>query len=115
MKQTIAIPVTGKVLSGHFGHCEEFYFAEVENKNITSERMVTPPEHEPGLYPKWVKEQGGTLVIAGGMGQKARNLFAENGVETIVGAEIKAPKLIVEDYLKGVLKTSENTCNHHEN
>ena len=112
MGKIIAIPVTGGVLSGHFGHCEEFYFAEVNDGKIVNERFQTPPPHEPSLYPRWVKEQGGQLVIAGGMGQKACNLFAQNGVEYIVGADQKEPRLVVEDYLKGELQTSGNSCDH---
>ena len=112
MKQTIAIPLTGGVLSSHFGHCEQFYFAEVEDKKIVAERILTPPEHEPGLYPRWVKEQGGTLVIAGGMGHKACDLFAQNGVEIVVGGPNEDPKKIVEDYLEGSLVTTSNSCDH---
>ena len=113
MKKTIVIPVTEGKLSSHFGHCEQFYFAEVVDNKITNEYMQTPPEHEPGLYPRWVKEQGGSLVIAGGMGPKARALFSENGMETIVGAPTEDPRKVAEDFLNGVLQTSENSCNHH--
>lgn len=112
MKKAIVIPVTDGVLSSHFGHCEQFYFASVEENRITEERFQTPPEHEPGLYPKWVKEQGGTLVIAGGMGQRARTLFDQNGVETIVGAPSERPRKVAEDFLNGVLQTTENSCDH---
>ena len=112
MKQTIAIPVTDSVLSSHFGHCEEFYFATVEDKKIVDEKMITPPEHEPGLYPKWVKAQGADFVIAGGMGPKARDLFAANGVDIVVGAPTIAPREVVEQYLNGTLETTANSCNH---
>lgn len=112
MKKTIVIPVTEGVLSGHFGHCEEFYFAEIEDNKIVKEYKITPPEHEPGLYPKWVKEQGGTLVIAGGMGQKACKLFEENGVEYIVGATSYEPRTVVENYLSNQLEVTENSCDH---
>lgn len=112
MKTVIVIPVTGKVLSQHFGHCEEFYFATVNDGKIYDEHMNIPPEHEPGLYPKWVREHGGTLVIAGGMGQKARDLFAGEGVEVVVGAPSKDPREVVEEYLAGSLVTAANTCNH---
>ena len=115
MKKCIAVPVTAGVLSAHFGHCEQFYFAVTEDGKILEDRFQTPPAHEPGLYPKWVKEQGGELVIAGGMGQKARDLFAQNAVETIVGAPNEDPKVIVEKYLASALQTTENSCNHdHE-
>ena len=113
MKKVIVTPVTGGRLSAHFGHCEEFYFATTQEGKIIEEKMITPPEHEPGLYPKWVKQQGGELVITGGMGPKAVNLFKENGVETIVGAATDEPRRVVEKYLDGTLETSANSCNHH--
>ena len=112
MKTIIVVPVTGGVLSGHFGHCEEFYFAEIEEGKIVKDYMITPPEHEPGLYPKWVKGQGGTLVIAGGMGKKACGLFAENGVEYITGAVPAEPRQVVESYLAGNLEVTQNSCDH---
>lgn len=112
MKKTIAVPVTGGLLSAHFGHCEQFYFATIDGQRVVNERFVTPPAHEPGLYPKWVREQGADLVIAGGMGQRACDLFAQNGVQTLVGANAGAPREVVEWFLKGALQTHENPCNH---
>lgn len=112
MEKVIVIPVTDGVLSGHFGHCEQFYFAQVEDGKIVGERFLTPPAHEPGLYPRWVKEQGGQLVIAGGMGQRACGLFAENGVDVVVGANPAAPRSVVEDYLNNKLQVSGNSCDH---
>lgn len=112
MKQIIAIPLTSKVLSAHFGHCEEFYFATIEDEQIINERYITPPEHKPGLYPKWVHEQGAKLVIAGGMGPKAIQLFKEQKVEVIVGAEALAPSTLIQQFIHGTLTTSANSCNH---
>jgi len=108
----IAVPVTSGVVSSHFGHCEIFYFATIENNKIIKEENITPPEHEPGLYPKWVKSQGADLVIAGGMGQKARDLFDQNQVKQVVGAPNVAPKQAIEEYLAGNLQSGSNSCDH---
>lgn len=112
MKKVIVVPVIDGVLSGHFGHSAEFYFATVEDNKIIEEKMLTPPPHESGVYPKWVKEQGGDLVITGGMGPKAANILKENQVEVITGGPSELPRKVVEDYLAGVLKTQANSCNH---
>lgn len=112
MEKRIAIPTVDGKLCSHFGHCESFYFADIKNNQIVGEIMITPPDHEPGLYPKWVKAQGASLVIGGGMGNKAQQLFAANKVEYIVGAPTIAPREVIEHYLKGELKTSGNQCNH---
>ncbi len=110
----IAIPVTEGKLCMHFGHCEQFAIFDVdkENKSIKDEVSVTPPPHEPGLLPKWLSEKGVNLVIAGGMGARAVNLFKERGVNVITGAPAGNPKGTVESYLNGLLITGANTCDH---
>lgn len=115
MKRRIALPIAGGVLCSHFGHCEQFYFADVAEGRIENETVITPPAHEPGLYPAWVREQGASVVIAGGMGTKARDLFAKENISLHVGAELKAPRALVEDLLSGKLTEGDNSCNHTGN
>ena len=73
---------------------------------------LTPPPHEPGVLPSWLHEQGVNAVIAGGMGQRAQQLFAQNGIEVIVGTADGDPDEIVAAYLAGSLKAGENVCDH---
>ena len=44
-----AVPVTGGMMSPHFGHCEQFALFDVEeqSKEITKKEFVTSPEHQP--------------------------------------------------------------------
>lgn len=51
MRKRIAIPTENGFLCSHFGHCESFYIADIENNEILSSSFVKPPKHEPGLYP----------------------------------------------------------------
>jgi len=44
---------------------------------------LTPPAHEPGSHPKFLNEHGVTVVIAGGMGIRAQELMAENGIKAM--------------------------------
>ena len=110
----IAIPTAGGQLCMHFGHCEQFAFVTVdpESKVISGTEFLTPPPHEPGVIPKWVADNGGNLVIAGGMGQRAQEIFNQNGVEVVVGAQPAAPEAIVTAYLEGSLETGQNACDH---
>jgi len=110
----IAIPVTGGVLSSHFGHCEVFALFDVDNekKTIISRNDVTPPPHEPGAFPAWLRKQGADIIIAGGMGSRAQDLFADNDITVVVGASTVKPEQIVEDYLQGSLETGGNICDH---
>jgi len=108
-----AVPTHGGKLCAHFGHCEAFALIDIDGNNtIISEAYVTPPPHEPGLLPPWIAQQGVNCVIAGGMGARAQQLFAENGVKVVTGAQGEYPKEIIENYLKGTLTTGANTCDH---
>ncbi|MBE9488518.1 MAG: ATPase [Bacteroidetes bacterium] len=112
MKFKLAIPTKDGILCEHFGHCQQFYFANIEDGKILDSEFVTPPAHEPGLYPAWVKQQGATEVICGGMGEKAKTLFADQDINPYIGAEIKTPKELADDLINGKLTVGKNACNH---
>lgn len=115
MNKCIAIPLQNGILCPHFGHCEQFAIVEVKEGLISDIKELTPPEHVPGLYPRWVAQLGVTDVIAGGMGERAIMLFNEQGINAFVGAPLKNPKELVEDFLANKLILNANYCNHDEN
>lgn len=110
----IAIPVADGTLCAHFGHCEQFALIDVDEatKTIVKQEHVAAPAHQPGLLPRWLGDRGVTVVIAGGMGGRAQGLFAERGIEVVVGAPCERPERIVRDYLAGTLTTGDNLCDH---
>lgn len=110
----IAVPAANGLLAQHFGHCDKFalFDADPVAKRILGSSEVDAPEHQPGLLPPWLKERGVDLVIAGGMGGRARALFQQAGVEVVTGAPSMAPDAIVRQYLDGTLVTGENACDH---
>ena len=110
----IAIPLTAGKLSQHFGHCEQFAIIDVDSdsKNIKSQELVEPPGHEPGVLPRWLAGLHVDLIIAGGMGQRAQQLFAENNIDVVVGAPDNEPQELISQYLAGQLKTGQNICDH---
>jgi Mrp family chromosome partitioning ATPase/predicted Fe-Mo cluster-binding NifX family protein len=108
-----AVPTNDKKLCAHFGHCEAFALIDADTDGkLGNETYITPPPHEPGLLPPWLAQQGVNCVIAGGMGARAQQLFAEQGVRVVTGAEGEYPREVVENYLKGTLVTGANTCDH---
>jgi predicted Fe-Mo cluster-binding NifX family protein len=102
-------------LSEHFGHCEQFAIVEADMnaKTILSINLVTPPPHEPGLLPKWLREQGVVTVIAGGIGQRALNIFAQNGIMVRAGFAAAPVDQIVNAFLQGELTGTPQGCSHH--
>jgi ATP-binding protein involved in chromosome partitioning len=110
----IAIPTAQNKLCMHFGHCETFVIAtadEIEKKIIAKEE-ATPPPHAPGVLPRWLHEKGVNVIIAGGMGMRAQQLFAQNGIQVVVGAPCEHPQTLVLNWLKGTLETGSNVCDH---
>jgi len=115
MRKLFAVPTENGKLCEHFGHCEKFAVVCVENGVITKNEFVTPPEHIPGLYPKFLADMGINTVIAGGMGQKARDLFAANNIEVFTGIDYREPDKLVESYLKKELVSTDSSCGHDHN
>ena len=110
----IAIPLTNGVVSSHFGHCEQFALitADEKDKTISESLLLTPPPHEPGLLPAWLAEQGAHVILAGGIGNRACQLFAAQAIKVVMGVPSKAPAELVQDYLDGTLVSGPNACDH---
>ena len=109
-----AIPVSGGVVSPHFGHCEHFALIDVddEKKEIIRKELVPSPGHQPGLLPEWLAEQGVSYVIAGGMGSRAQSLFQQNRIAVIIGVLENDPEKAVLNHLNCQLATGDNICDH---
>jgi len=92
-----AVPVSGGIVSQHFGHCEQFALIEVDEakKQILKKEMVNSPGHEPGMLPPWLAEKGVSLVISGGMGSRAQGLFQQNKIGVITGIMESDPEKAV--------------------
>jgi len=109
-----AVPVSGGMVSTHFGHCEQFALFDVdeERREITGKELIPSPGHQPGLLPEWLAEQGVSMVIAGGMGSRAQSLFNQNHIGVVIGALEGDPEKAVLNYLNGTLATEDNICDH---
>ena len=108
----VAIPLAEGRLTAHFGHCQEFALVEVEDSQIKRKETLVPPPHEPGVLPKWLHELGTNVIIAGGMGARALDLFAQNDIKVFVGASALTPEELVNQYLDDTLQTGGNVCDH---
>jgi ATP-binding protein involved in chromosome partitioning len=107
-----AVPLAGGLLCNHFGHCEQFAVLSVFDGQVSATELLVPPPHEPGVLPRWLGELQVDLIIAGGMGQRALNLFTEQGIKVVTGAPNLPPEVLVQNYLAGSLATGPNVCDH---
>ncbi len=110
----LALPVNGGKLCLHFGHCEMFHVFDIEesSKKLSGKISYEAPPHEPGLLPTWLADKGVNCIIAGGMGSRAKELFAQKGINVIIGAPARESEEIVKEYLENRLVTGSNSCDH---
>jgi predicted Fe-Mo cluster-binding NifX family protein len=108
----IAVPVDYGRVSAHFGRATDFVIVHVENEQIKKREFLEPPPHEPSALPKWLHELGVTVIIARGMGKRARELLREKGMKVVTGVLGGGPEQLVEQYLANTLVTGKNLCDH---
>jgi ATPases involved in chromosome partitioning len=109
----IAVATEGANVSGHFGKCENFTIAEIENSNVKSKVVVNTLGNQHGLLPAFLASHNVNVVIAGGMGEGARQNLISNNIEIISGVSGNVDKAI-DAYLNGSLKSSDAGCSGHE-
>ncbi len=109
----IAVASEKTIVAGHFGHCENFNIYDTENGKIVKEESIPNPGHKPGFLPNFLNDMGVNVIISGGMGGGAIDIFNEKGIAVIVGATGDS-KTAVENYLAGNLKSTGSVCNKHE-
>jgi predicted Fe-Mo cluster-binding NifX family protein len=95
--------LSGEV-SAHFGRCPFYVMAEVDAGVVMESRVVANPHfdaHRPGVMPRFINGQGANVIIAGGMGPKAVDMFHEFGIDVATGITGTVSK-VLEAYLCGV-------------
>lgn len=108
----IAVPTSDRTnVDGHFGHAKEFAFFTIEDNKVVEQYVVIPPKHEPGVLPKFLAENGANVIITGGMGAMAVNLFNGNNISVILGANGTLDK-VVGEFIAGNLESKGSSCNH---
>ncbi len=89
----IAIPSTDgngleSEVSQHFGRSSFYTFVDVKGGKIANVEVkaLNTEGHGPGDLPTFVKENGGEVVVAYGMGSRAVDFFNQLGIQVVTGA-----------------------------
>ncbi|HOR86740.1 MAG TPA: NifB/NifX family molybdenum-iron cluster-binding protein [Bacillota bacterium] len=109
----IAVASENEMVTEHFGHCESFSIFDAENNQIIKSEFIPNPGHRPGFLPNFLNDMGVNVIISGGMGGGAIEIFNEKGIEVITGAKGNA-RAAAELYLQGKLKSTGSICNEHQ-
>lgn len=111
----VAVPSRGNMVDEHFGHCEAFTVYDIDDRNsITGKETVQSPQGC-GCRSNIAADlaaRGVTVMLAGGLGQGARNVLNQAGIEVYSGFSGPADEA-VQSFLNGF--TGDNsTCAEHQ-
>ena len=112
-KVKIAVASEQDMVTGHFGHCINFNIYEAEGSAIIRSQSIPNPGHKPGFLPNFLNDLGVKVVISGGMGGGAVDIFNEKGIEVILGAQGPAREA-AQQYLLGQLASTGSICHDHQ-
>ena len=101
-------------LSAHFGRCPYYTVVEVDGKEIIKSEVLKNPyfnSHQPGAVPNFIRSQNVHVMIAGGMGPRAIDLFNQFGIEVATGVQGQV-KNVSAAYLEGRI-SGVFPCEHH--
>lgn len=110
----IAISTESGAVSAHFGRCPTYTLVNIENGEIVAREEISNPGHRPGFLPGYLAEKGVDTIIAGGMGPRAQDLFAQNNITAIIGVQGPVDDVLAK-FLAGELEPGQDLCDHqHE-
>ena len=82
---------------------------DLVDREVSSANVVENPyydRHEPGQVPGFIQSQGADVMLAGGMGRRAIDLFQRYGIESVTGAS-GTVRHALERYLGGALQRAQ--------
>ncbi|NLB50669.1 MAG: dinitrogenase iron-molybdenum cofactor [Clostridiaceae bacterium] len=109
----IAVASEGGAVTAHFGHCRNFNLYDAEDGRLVTGSSIPNPGHKPGFLPVFLHEQGVNVIISGGMGAAAVDLFNQQGIQVVVGAQGDAREA-AQAYLEGELISTGSICHEHQ-
>jgi predicted Fe-Mo cluster-binding NifX family protein len=109
----IAVASEGRMVAQHFGHCEGFNVFTAREGKLTDGRFVQNPGHKPGFLPNYLNDMGVNVIISGGMGEGAIEIFNEKAIQVVTGASGEAEEA-ARSFLEGRLESTGSVCHEHQ-
>jgi predicted Fe-Mo cluster-binding NifX family protein len=111
----IAVPTRDSRVDDHFGHCDHYTIFTIENRQIVSRESLPSPEGcgcKSGIAAV-LKEMGVEVMLAGNMGEGAKNVLQKHDIAVIRGCKGDI-ETVVQSYLLGFILDSGEGCDHHD-
>jgi len=106
-------------ISHHFGRCPSYILVDVDNEEIQAVQGIDNPfaqNHQPGMVPEYIHNQGANVMISGGMGGRAIDFFDQYGIQVATGAD-GTVRNTLDRYFKGELNGAQpcrESIEHHD-
>jgi len=107
----VAISTDNGYVSAHFGRCPAYTLVDIKDGRVVGREDIPNPGHQPGFLPQFLAARGVGVIIAGGMGPRAQDLFAEKNIQTIIGVQGPVDE-VIEKFLRQELEAGRDLCDH---
>ncbi len=111
----IAVPTRENVVDDHFGHCAYYTIFTIENNEIVNRSTMPAPQGcgcKSGVA-AILQAEGVSLMLAGNMGEGAKNVLEYHNIKVIRGCQGEVESLI-KAFLNDEISDSGFSCSHHE-
>lgn len=111
----VAVPTRDERVDDHFGHCDHYTIFTIEDGKIVSREMLPSPQGcgcKSGIAAE-LQKMGVMTMLAGNMGEGAKNKLNAHGINVVRGCSGNVDKL-VQSYLEGEIVDSGTVCSEHE-
>lgn len=111
----VAVPTRDSVVDDHFGHCAYYTIFNIIDGKVASRETLPSPQ---GCGCKSniasvLAQMGVRLMLAGNMGDGAKTKLAQSDIQVIRGCHGNVED-VVAAYIRGELKDSQLSCDHHD-
>ena len=73
------------MVTEHFGQGYNISIFKPDNNKIVKSETIPNPGHKIGYLPNFLNEMGVNVIISGGTGGGAIDIFNEKGIEVVIG------------------------------
>ncbi len=102
----IVIPIYKESLSMHFRKCTHFEIYDIDSEVISKREVENKNASNSSKMTAWLENLGTTDIIAYNIDNESINNILTTKINLFVGITFKKPKVIIENYLNGSLKSN---------
>ena len=110
----IAVPTREGRVDDHFGHCDHYTIFTIADGAIVGTETLPAPQGcgcKSGIAGV-LAEMGVDIMLAGNMGQGAKNVLERNNIRVVRGCS-GGVEVLVQTYLRGFVFDNGQGCDHH--